>query len=276
MDTEGLMALALAMVGQGEIPPDSAVQVPGRNLRRALMGVDVGEGELLLAKHLGCDVAIAHHPAGGLATLEFHRILEKQYEFMVGAGVAPAAARRIADDMKGRAEVRDHASNFARVPALARHLGLALLNIHNPLDELGRRIMVEALEGHCTPSSTVADAVAALRALPEFKVAPTEIAVRLGSPGNRLGRYVVHHGAGTNGGYAVAKAYFEAGVTTVLYIHIAPEELQRLRDDPSIPAGRNLIVTGHMASDSLGINPYVRRLRAEGLEVVCAGGIVEA
>ncbi len=276
MDTNRLMAIALEMVGQAEVPADSVVQVPGRSLRKAIIGVDIGEAELLLAKQLGCDVAIAHHPSGGLASVDFHRILEKQYEFMVRAGAAPGAARQVADEMKERVEVRDHAANYDRTPAVARLLGLALLNVHNPLDELGRRIMAETLGRHCTGGSTVADAVAALEGLPEFKVAATRIAMRLGSPRNRLGNYVVHHGAGTNGGYAVARAYFDAGVDTVLYIHIAPEELRRIREDPAIPAGKNLVVTGHMASDSLGINPYVRRLRAEGLEVVCAGGLVEA
>ncbi len=275
MDTNGLMAIALEMVGQAEVPADSAVQVPGRGLRKAFIGVDIGEAELLLAKQLGCDVAIAHHPAGGLASVDFHRILEKQYEFMVRAGVAPGAAPQVADEMKERVEVRDHAANYDRTPAVARLLGLALLNVHNPLDELGRRIMVGTLAKSGAGRSSVADAVGTLEGLPEFKASATKIAVRLGSSKNRLGRYAVHHGAGTNGGYAVARAYFGAGVDTVLHIHIAPEELRRLREDPAVPEGKNLIVTGHMASDSVGINPYVRRLRVEGLEVVCAGGVVE-
>jgi putative NIF3 family GTP cyclohydrolase 1 type 2 len=275
MDTSRLMTIALEMAGQKELPADSAVQVPGRNLRKALVGVDIGEAELLMAKQLGCEVVIAHHPTGGPATLDFHRILEKQYEFMVRAGVAPGVARQVAEEMKERVEVRDHAANYDRTPAVARLLGLALLNVHNPLDELGRRVMAEALGKHATGGSSVAGAVAILEALPEFKAAATRIAVRLGSPRNRLGKYVVHHGAGTNGGFAVARAYFEAGVDTVFYIHIAPEELRRLREDPVVPEGKNLVVTGHMASDSVGINPYVRRLRAEGLEVVCAGGVIE-
>ena len=36
------------------------------------------------------------------------------------------------------------------------------------------------------------------------------------------------------------------------------------------------IVTGHIASDSVGINPYVERLRSEGLDVTTFSGILPA
>ncbi len=33
-------------------------------------------------------------------------------------------------------------------------------------------------------------------------------------------------------------------------------------------------MTGHIASDSVGINPYVDRLRREGLQVTTASGVL--
>jgi hypothetical protein len=98
----------------------------------------------------------------------------------------------------------------------------------------------------------------------------------MGKPGNLLGRWVVLHGAGTNGGYHVAKCAFENGIDTVVYIHIDPGHLARLRSEFSERGAKNLIVTGHVASDSIGINPLVRALREAGLEVTCVSGIVEA
>ncbi|MFQ6013677.1 MAG: hypothetical protein ACE5LS_08595, partial [Thermoplasmata archaeon] len=146
-------------------------------------------------------------------------------------------------------------------------------NIHQPWDEMGRQRMVRALEV-CPEDATVEEGVAALHALPEFGVAETAIAVRLGDAGNPLGRWVVAHGAGTNGGYPVARAYFLHGVDTVVYIHILPADLQRLREAPALE-GKNLVVTGHIVSDSLGITPYIQRLREKGLEVVALGGVLE-
>lgn len=58
------MELALEMVGYTEVPGDCAVYVPGRGIRRVMIGIDIGPAELRLARQLGYDCVIAHHPAG--------------------------------------------------------------------------------------------------------------------------------------------------------------------------------------------------------------------
>lgn len=273
MDTDGLMALALDMVGFSEVPADSQVHVSGTDLRRLLVGIDIGVGELLLARQQGFDGVIAHHPVGGHASVHFHHVLRRHAELMEAAGVPDKDASRAVEELSGPLETSHHALNYDRVPAFARFLRLPFLNIHQPWDEMGRRRMVEALEA-CAGEATVEEGMAALQSLPEFGVAETDIELRLGDAVQPLGRWVVAHGAGTNGGYPVAKAYFSHGVDSLVYIHILPAELQRLREDPDVQ-GKNLIVTGHIVSDSLGITPYIRRLREEGLEVVALGGVLE-
>jgi hypothetical protein len=99
--------------------------------------------------------------------------------------------------------------------------------------------------------------------LDEFKNASTDILVPLGDLDNRAGTVVVAHGAGTNGGYSVAKAYFDHGVDTVIYIHISPADLKKLTEYGQ----GNLIISGHIASDMVGINPYLRKLRKRGLTI---------
>lgn len=273
MDTDDLMRLALEMAGLDRVPADSQVYVAGGPLRRLLVAIDVGGSELLLARQRGFDGVAVHHPVGGRARVAFHEVLARHVAMMEGAGVPSAEARRAVADLTLAREVGGHASNYDRLPALARLLDLPFLNIHTPWDELGRQRMVAALEP-LDARATVAEGVAALEALPEFAVAETRIAVRLGSPEAPLGRWVVAHGAGTNGGYPVARAYWSHGVDTVVYIHVLPPDLQRMREDPGLE-GKNLVITGHIASDSLGITPYVRRLREEGLEVTCVGGVLE-
>ena len=113
------------------------------------------------------------------------------------------------------------------------------------------------------------DAIDALNTMPEFAEAQTRIMVPVGAVDRPLGRIAVVHGAGTNGGYPVAKAYFDAGINTVLYIHVAPEEAQRLRAET---AG-NLIVSGHISSDMVGINPFVAKLEESGVEVIRMSGL---
>ena len=274
MNTDRLMQLALEMAELDEIPGDSAIHHPGDGIRKILIGIDLKQAELKMAKDLGYDCAIAHHPSAGTSILRYHEVLFRHVDQMVRAGVpADVAAETMRETVESR-RVLASMQNYDHAPSVARLLGMPYLNIHTPLDEIGRRRMAEVV-GSLGPEQTVADAIDALRgAFGEFRNAKTEIEVPVGLADNRLGRAVFSHGAGTNGGYPVAKAYFDHGINTVLYIHCRPEETKRLRDEYG--DAKTLVVTGHIASDSVGINPYVDRLRAEGLDVTAFSGILPA
>jgi len=276
MDTTAIMDLALELAHQERLPEDSEIYVPSSSVRRALIGIDADVGVLLAAKSLGYDLVIAHHPLGGNASLGILKVYERHAVNLERAGVPRAAALAAVRAMQAEHAPRVHATNYDHVPSLARLLGIPLMSIHNPCDEIGRRVMEETLRKAAKRPSTVREAVAALARVPEFSKAKTEIVIRMGKPGNRLGRWVVLHGAGTNGGYHVAKCAFDHGIDTIVYIHVDPGHLARLQSEFGARGTKNLIVTGHVASDSIGINVLVRALREHGLEVTCVSGIVEA
>lgn len=276
MDTAAIMDLAVELARQTRMPEDCEIYVPSSFVRRALFGIDADAGMLVAAKSLGYDLVIAHHPVGGRATFGIMNVYDHHASNLQKAGVPKAAALAAVRAMRAEHGPRLHATNYDHVPSLARLLGMPLMSIHNPCDEIGRRIMDETLRKAVKRTSPVSAAAAALSKLPEFARAATRIEVRLGRPTNPLGKWVVLHGAGTNGGYHVAKAAFDHGIDTVLYIHIDTGHLARLRGEYGPGAKKNLVVTGHVASDSLGINVLVRALRERGLEVTCVSGIVEA
>jgi hypothetical protein len=263
MNTEQLMQIALDMVGMTHMPGDSAIYVEGDNITTILFAVDLGVPELLLAQQLGYDCALAHHPQGGRALVKYHEVLQKQRDQLVRAGVPEPVATEAARPLIESKKIECHSRNLYHAPSVARVLNMPYLNIHNPLDELGRRIMDDTIHTHTGPDSTVGDVVDALMTLDEFKNASTDILVPLGNLDDRAGTVVVAHGAGTNGGYSVAKAYFDHGVDTVIYIHIGSADLRRLTE-----YGKGtLIITGHISSDMVGINPYLRELRRRGMTV---------
>jgi len=274
VNTDRLMGIALEMAGLAEIPGDSAIYLPGDGIERVLVGIDVKAAELAIASAKGFDCAISHHPVGGSATLRFHRVLARHIDQLVAAGVPHEVAEETLREKIEERRILNSTTNYDHGPSVAKLLGMPYLNIHTPLDEIGRRRMSEAAAA-LSEDAAVAKLVDRFYAtFGEFRNAATEIEVRLGNPGNRLGRVVVSHGAGTNGGYPVAKAYFDHGIDTVIYIHCRPADSKRLLDEYG--TSKNLIVTGHIASDSIGINPYVDRLREEGLEVTPFSGIVPA
>lgn len=270
LSTDELVSIALELSGMRRLPPDSEVYVPGRDIRRLLVALDVGVGELLLARELSCDAVLAHHPAGGRSILRFPEVLARHVELMVEYGVKAQAAKAAIQPLIGRAVLRAHAANYDQVPAAARLLGLPFLNLHLPLDEIGRRVMVEAIEAYRTSlerECTVEDILEALRSIPELAEAPTSLMVPVGAVDRPVGRIAVVHGAGTNGGALVAQAYFDHGVDTVVYLHLAPEEAERLR----IQANGTVIVVGHVAGDRIGIARYLTELERRGIETVRLG-----
>jgi putative NIF3 family GTP cyclohydrolase 1 type 2 len=267
VNTEEIMELSLELAGLNEVPEDSAIYVGGKNIRKVLFCIDASVPELLLAKQFGYNAVIAHHPIGGTATINFFQVFKRHINQMIDAGIPEEEAENAVKKKLEELEVETHARNYAHAVDAAKLLKMPFMNIHTPLDEVGRRIMSKKINGRIREDSTVQEIIHALEELPEFKGAVTEIKIRLGKPENRAGKVVVSHGAGTNGGYEIARTYFSHGIGTVIYIHISAGDLAKLKND----SAGNLIVTGHIASDSVGVNPFIHKLEEKDISVTTIG-----
>ena len=267
MNTEEIMELSLDLAGLKDAPEDSAIYVSGTNIGKILFGIDAGVPELLLAKQLGYDAVISHHPQGRRAMVNFHQVFKRHIQQMVKAGVPKEEAEKAVQKKLCALEVQAHTQNYGHAVDVAKLLEMPYMNIHTPLDEVGRRIMSEQIHGTVKEDSTVQDVVSSLEELNEFKNAVTEIKIRMGKAENLAGKVVMSHGAGTNGGYEIARTYFEHGIGTVVYIHISPADLEKLKAEGK----GNLIVAGHIASDSVGINPLIRELEKRNVSVARIG-----
>ena len=80
------MAMANRLAGCVETPPDSQVYLDG-DVRRVFVGIDVDLGELLLARRLGADGVIAHHPIGSRARLGLSSVIEGHETQMRADGI---------------------------------------------------------------------------------------------------------------------------------------------------------------------------------------------
>jgi putative NIF3 family GTP cyclohydrolase 1 type 2 len=264
LNTQQIMKTALRLARFKTVPGDSGIHVPGRRLRKVLVSIDVGVSELLLAKNLGCDGVIAHHPAGGKAQLEGYKVFLRHIDQMRRAGVPAEVARDAVKNKYHVLDVQHHPENYDQTPSAAKKLGLPLLTIHSPCDEIGRQMLVKVTKGLGT-DATVSQLISRINTFPEYRRAETRIQVRLGSPKNKIGKIAISHAAYTNGGFDVAKAYFQNGIDTLSYIHISEPDLAKLAAEK---LGRNLIVLGHIASDWLGINRLLKELEKKDVEAV--------
>src|SRR5881296_4665452 len=263
MDTHQIMRTSLKLAGFRTVPADSEIHVKGKKVRKPLVAIDVGVAELLLARELGCDAVIAHHPAGGRARLEGYKVFLRHIEQLREAGVPEEVAREAVRPKLRVLELQHHPDNYDQTPSAAKKPRMPLMSIHSPCDEIGRKMIQNALKG-VDENSAVKDVVSRIERFPEFRKAASKIEVRLGSPRNRTGKIMISHAAYTNGGYEIAKTYFQNGISTLSYIHIAEPDLTRLAND----ASGNLIVLGHIASDWLGINRLLRELEKGGVEPI--------
>lgn len=273
MNTEEILEAAVKLAGLSEIPADSGVVVRGDNIKKVAFGVDMEVGELLLAKELGVDAVITHHPKGGTPLVEFHHVMVNQIDRMVEAGVPINKAQKVLKERIEQVARGQHVANYDRVVSAARLLGMPLITIHTPADILAEKAVQEhldkGLKGMDKP--TLKDVIKLLEEMPEYKKTLAKPVARAGSDKDYAGRVFVTMAGGTSGGTSVAKAYYEAGIGTLVVMHMPEDALKAVKEQNI----GNVIVAGHMASDSVGINQVIRELEKHGIEVLRMSGVID-
>ena len=271
MNTEDILQIACDAAGLTEVPADSGVLVAGDNIKKLLFGVDMEAAEILIAKQLGFDGVITHHPKGGLPMLNLYQVMDNQIERMVKAGVPINKAQKVLAKRKEEVDRAAHVGNYNRALSAAKLLGMPMLAIHSPADLLAEKLVQEHLDKRLDANAKLRDVVAALEELPEYINTMAKPKLRIGSEDSYAGKVFVTMAGGTGGGEEVAKAYFEAGVGTLVVMHM-PDSVIKAVKEQNIG---NVVVAGHMASDSVGINAVIRALEDKGLAVTRASGVVE-
>ena len=145
-----------------------------------MFGLDAGVPELLLAKQLDYDAVIAHHPAGGKTITNFHHVFKRHVEQMVDVGISRAKAEKTVKKKLEQLETDAQTRNHDHSVDVARLLKMPYMNVHTPLDELGRTIMVKQISRATSKNATVETVVTELGKLSEFKNALTEIKILVG------------------------------------------------------------------------------------------------
>ncbi len=268
------MALANQLAGCDATPPDSQVYVDGE-VRRVLVGIDVDVGELLLAHTLGLDGVIAHHPVGSSARLGITAVIERHASQMVAEGIPQALANQLMLARQQPIARALHSANYDRVVDAARRLPMPLMNIHLAADILARRFLIDFVRATTqNAGTTVGELVAALATIPEMAASLVKPEIWLGAASNRVGRWIVQMAAGTNGGAGIYRTYYEHGINTILAMHLDDRDLRELEHLQR--PNTNLIITGHIPSDSIGVNRVIDALAQRGIEVIPGSGVIRA
>ena len=272
MNTKEIMDLALELAGLDEVPADSAIIVEGKNIKKVLVGVDMGTAELLLAKELGVDCVIGHHPVGDTTRTKFTEVMKNQINRMVTAGVPINKAQKVLAEKINEVDVRLHPANYDQATSAARLLNIPYIGIHTPCDIIAERTVQEHMDKvyAANPKATIQDLIDELMTIPEYQNSLSEPKARVGSNDDYCGKPFVTMAGGTGGGAAVFNAYFDAGVGTLVNMHIPMPDVKKVKEH----GVGNVLVAGHMASDSVGINGVMNELEKRGIEVIRMSGVL--
>lgn len=273
MNTEKMMEIALGLARLTEVPEDSGINVEGDNIKKVLIGVDMETQELLLGKELGVDCVVSHHPKADESRVEFSKVMKVQIDRMVKFGVPINKAQKVLRKKQKSVELRTHVANYDRCSSAARLLEMPYMNIHMPADMIGQEVVQKHLDEKFSdqPRKTVGDVVDALKEMEAYKDVLAGPVIRVGSEKDFAGKVAVLFAGGTNGGEDVFKAYFEAGVGTIICMHV-PEDVKKAVEKQNIG---NVIVAGHMASDTIGLKKIAEAWEQEGIEVIKMAGIIK-
>ena len=237
-----------------------------------MWGIDIGPAEVLLADRLrekGRDISavVAHHPIGTART-KFPEVMWMQTDMYHQMGVPINVTEglmkpRMDDVLRGVM-----GSNYNQGADAARLLGIPLFNVHSPADNMVQRYLTELFER--TEPKRLGDLIDVLYTEPEFRQAarynsPPEIIV--GSKNNRCGKIVCKMTGGTSGPKEIYEKFAQAGVGTVVGMHFPESHIEEARKH-----NVNIVISGHMSSDSLGVNLICDVWERHGIDVLpCSG-----
>lgn len=239
-------------------------------VKRVLAGIDMEVGEVLLADRLqNIDLILSHHPEGkALAAL--HEVMHLQEDYLEQFGVPINVAEgimssRISEVKRGLSPI-----NHQKAVDAARLLGLAFMSVHTPADNLVNDFLTK-LFAEKEPKK-VGDILKILKEIPEYAQATQLNAgpqIFVGSEDRRCGKIMVNMTGGTSGSENAYEKLAQAGVGTIVEMHMT-EKHRKEAEKHHI----NVVIAGHIASDSLGMNLYLDALEARGVEILACSGLI--
>lgn len=224
------------------------------NVKRVAVGIDIESEEILLAARLNekgraIDLVIAHHPEGkGLYHL--YEMIKIQEEILIKSGVNLSSAEGIIGESYSKYKKAYTSLNYNRAVESAKLLNINFMNIHTPADNMVHSYIMRLMDER--KPKTLKDIISVLLEEEEYKIAEKSGAgpvIISGNPEYRAGKIYVDMTGGVEASKKIYKAMEQAGVSTVIGMHISEEHLEEAKKN-----NINVIMAGHIASDSLGMN----------------------
>ena len=246
---------------------------PQQEIKSILVGIDIEVGEIVLADRLRqkgrrIDLVMSHHPEGK-ALAGFYNVMHMQADILSKFGVPINVAEGVLEDRIKEVERKVMPANHDRAVDAARLLDIAYICAHTPADN-GVATYLQGLLNKKV-FDTVGDIIRLIEDIPEYKHAIQNNVVPkvvVGNGKRRPGKIFVDMTGGTEGSEKMFEILVQAGVGTIVGMHLSEKHIQEANK-----YNINIIIAGHIPSDTLGMNLLLDSLeKKQKLEIIpCSG-----
>lgn len=242
-----------------------------KEIKKILVGIDIEPAEILMAKEIGgIDLIIAHHPLGkGLAHLA--EVMDLQCDVLNFYGVPINIAEGLMKERIDEVARGVNRLNHQRTADAAKILGQNLMNSHTPCDNLAAKFLKDLIKEESP--ERISDLMDLLKKIPEYKEAMKIGAgpkIFVGTEENRCGKIALTEiTGGTESSPKLYEKMAQAGIGTIIGMHIS-EEHKKEAETSNV----NVVIAGHMSSDSLGVNLFLDELEKKGIEIIPCSGLI--
>jgi hypothetical protein len=243
------------------------------DIRRMLVGIDLEVGEVLLADALHSrgtkvDLLLAHHPEGR-AVARLEEVMLVQADIWRTFGVPISFGDAVMSDRMAEITRAIHPANNQRAIDAARLLGFPFMCCHTPADNNVNRFVQNRCD-ELGDDATVGELMDMLKGIPEYRQAVLEGMgpnIFEGSSERRTGKIMVDMTGGTSGPVEALSKLAASGVGTIVGMHMGEEHRKKAKAEHM-----NVVIAGHMSSDSLGMNLLIDEYERAGIEIVACSG----
>ena len=230
-----------------------------KEIKNILVGIDIETPELLLVDRLKSqgkkvDLALAHHPEGR-AYANFYEVMGMQADILNKYGVPINIAEDLLEKRIKDVSRKVMSVNHFRAVDAAGLLDISFICVHTPADNFVTTYL-QGLIDEKKPDR-VEDVIGLLKQIPEYEEATARgngPKVIVGSEERRAGKIFVDMTGGTEGSEEALEKLSLSGVGTIVGMHMSEKHYQNAEKFHI-----NVVIAGHMASDTLGLNLLLDR-----------------
>lgn len=248
---------------------------PDKDIKTVMIGIDMESQELLAADRLNergeaIDLVMAHHPEGA-AWAAFYDVMHLQAAVLKRFGIPREVGEALLKERIAEVERAVSPANHSRSVDIARLLDIPFMCVHTPADNH----VAHYLQGlfDAKRPKRLGQLVAMLKNIPEYSDAVKKNSgprILIGAPEKEAGRVFVDMTGGTEGPKKIFARLSQAGVGTIVSMHLSEEHFKNAKDEHI-----NIVIAGHIASDTLGLNLLLDGLEKRGaLKIIPCSGFV--